>query len=1475
MSNDFLIFFEEHPIPSWICDKKTQLIIAVNKAALKTFGVTKKQFLSFTLQELALHERIIAIQQGKPFLIHFRAKQKQQFSVNVICKLFRKKGREMVLMTTQPGTHTVITSDQPDKSADNVTAIQCDNFRKAIENACIISVTDTNGVITYVNENLVRISGFARNELVGHDHALLNSGHHPASFWKRMWNALSSGKSWQGEVKNKNKEGNCYWANTFITPLTGDDGNIKEFLSIAHNITAYKHAEELIRRSNQQLKHALHFGKLASGILTISTGNVMLSPELLRILDIRSSRPMSMNIHDFISQFVLDDYQEALLDKITHGISTLEKGIENTLETEFRVKTAAGKKKILSAKAKFKEDEAFGIVQDVTDSRRTQQEVLNKSRQIENILQGITDGFYAVDQNWNFILVNPQFASLANSKPREMIGKNMWPFFPVLTGPVKEKHLKAMSSRKAVNFETTNPVNPDQYFEVFIYPSAEGLLVYVRDISLRKHEEQKIQELQNNQNRLAMIAERTSNAVLFTDLKGCITWVNKGFERLTEYAFEEIAGMKPGQFLQGPETSLEGIEYMHECLKRKTGFQIELLNYSKTGRRYWVEIEVMPVKGENGSITGFMAIESDITRLKVAVEEMLKSQEQLQTIMDFSPADVFVKDTTGRYLFYNKSFERHFVTIENYLTPTEHTLFPDNATEFIKSDEHVIKTGKPVILEQDLTIKDKAENFITVKFPMQNPEGEVYAIGGVALNITDRKRTEKALHESEERIRMLADNLPTGAIYQNVFDTTTESFRYIYFSSGIEAMTGLKATEIIYDITAFNSLVHEEDLLGLMVTQKHSQETLTVFNYEFRLKNRSGDLRWMRSRSRPRQLENGSIIWDGFLIDMTDKKRVEEKLFQSEARLQNIFQSMINGVVVVDTIGEITYANDSAAKILDLIPEENQHRYYSSHEWRQIDADGNPYPPQKLPLAIALEQQKIATNIEYGIKAPERDVRWLSVSAGPLWDKTGRMIGAVASFIDITRSREAAKALEKSENEMRAILDASSDAIFLLDQHFNILLFNTAAGALLKEFDRAIPATGQSIKKFLPLQVIDLLESGFVRALQGESVQWERRIKVNDRFLWFHVRFIPVYNKQGEVLGVSLNGTDITERKVAEEKLKETSSRLQLATHSAGIGVWQWNIATGQSVWEPEVYKIFDLEADEIPATHEMRISLIHPEDRERALSVIQGCIYENRNYDIEYRIITSLGAVKHISDHGIIQDENGKVVQMTGVIMDVTQQKEYEASLRERESQLRDSVREKEMLIREIHHRVKNNLQLISSIIYLKMISLTETETDFRSFLDNTRQKIKSIALIHEKLLQSEKVNQVEISDYLQKLLAEIKMAQHGPNLDLTIESHIEGGMMLLDTAIYCGLIVNELVTNSIKHAFGDRKSGRICVHYHTIGSVQVLKIEDDGISIQEDFVHSTGSSFGMQMLEVFIKQINGTMKIKRDQGTAFIISF
>ena len=222
------------------------------------------------------------------------------------------------------------------------------------------------------------------------------------------------------------------------------------------------------------------------------------------------------------------------------------------------------------------------------------------------------------------------------------------------------------------------------------------------------------------------------------------------------------------------------------------------------------------------------------------------------------------------------------------------------------------------------------------------------------------------------------------------------------------------------------------------------------------------------------------------------------------------------------------------------------------------------------------------------------------------------------------------------------------------------------------------------------------------------------------------------------------------------------------------------------------------------------------------------------------------------------IDTEDGVLV--SAAIRDISERKLVE-------TRLRSSLKEKEVLLKEIHHRVKNNLQIVSSLLNLQMEKLSDTKAI--ELFKESQNRVRSIALFHEKLYQSRDLGRVEIAEYL-KGLANGLFATYGVNPDdIVLAVHTEDIPIGVDAAISCGLIVNELVSNSLKHAFPARRKGQVEVTLRSAGSDAVLEVADNGVGFPANLDFRSPGTLGLKLVAIFTEQVGGTMDLTREGGT------
>jgi PAS domain S-box len=249
-----------------------------------------------------------------------------------------------------------------------------------------------------------------------------------------------------------------------------------------------------------------------------------------------------------------------------------------------------------------------------------------------------------------------------------------------------------------------------------------------------------------------------------------------------------------------------------------------------------------------------------------------------------------------------------------------------------------------------------------------------------------------------------------------------------------------------------------------------------------------------------------------------------------------------------------------------------------------------------------------------------------------------------------------------------------------------------------------------------------------------------------------------------------------------------------------------------------------------------------------------------------EWGFVNNKGVQKYAKVHYTSLKQNGKTTGIALILEDITE-------LKLREKSLENSLEEKEALLREIHHRVKNNMQIISSLLNLQTSYVHMDET--RNVLKDSQNRVKTMAMIHEKLYMSRDLSHINFKDYTEKLVSDI-FYTYGVKKD-TIRSilNVEDIEMNMETAIPLGLIINELVTNSLKFAFPEMDEGAVTVEMKTSNGDHTLIVADDGIGMPENFNFKKTESLGLQLVNNLVHQIDGEITLERSYGTKFKITF
>jgi PAS domain S-box-containing protein len=231
------------------------------------------------------------------------------------------------------------------------------------------------------------------------------------------------------------------------------------------------------------------------------------------------------------------------------------------------------------------------------------------------------------------------------------------------------------------------------------------------------------------------------------------------------------------------------------------------------------------------------------------------------------------------------------------------------------------------------------------------------------------------------------------------------------------------------------------------------------------------------------------------------------------------------------------------------------------------------------------------------------------------------------------------------------------------------------------------------------------------------------------------------------------------------------------------------------------------------------------------------------------------------------VKDEQGHVKYYDGIIDDITERKRAEEALRA-------SLREKEVLLREVHHRVKNNMQVISSLFNLQAGHTTNEEC--RGILKEGQTRIRSMSLVHEKLYQSRDLSKIDFAGYIQSLAVHLLHVYLVNPAQVRMETDFEDVSLDINSAVPCGLILNELISNALKHAFSEGRTGVIKIGLRRgPGGAVELRVADDGVGFPKGLDFRKAESFGLQIVNLLVDQLEATIEIDRTKGTAFTVTF
>jgi len=775
-------------------------------------------------------------------------------------------------------------------------------------------------------------------------------------------------------------------------------------------------------------------------------------------------------------------------------------------------------------------------------------------------------------------------------------------------------------------------------------------------------------------------------------------------------------------------------------------------------------------------------------------------------------------------------------------------------------------------------------------------------------NIRQRKQAEAAVSESRKRLADILNFLPDAML------AIDNEGRVIAWNDAIERMTGVSAGDILGKGDYEYSLPFYGERRPILIDLLLSEHPEIEKRYDY--VHRHGDRLTTEVFSPLLFMGKGAYLWGTatplydpdsnrigaveVIRDITERKQTEALRESYERRLNSAMEIGSMAWWEMDLPDGAVRFDDRKATMLGYPPA--QFRHYTDFTSLLHPED---FEPAMQAMRDHLEGRELRYHLDYRIRTAAGDYRWFRDVGGiTKRHPDGTPATVTGIIIDISGSKESEERLRATETRFRALIQNSSDIIRILDPEGRIAYESPSS-------ERILGYPQEYMINRDPMEFIHPDDLGRVKAdlqdvvdKKNSGTPTEFRIrKADGEYIWVDSVGINLQDIPG-VNGIVITTRPIQQRKEAEQALTESEERLRLALNGADAAYWDWDLITNTAVFSDRFYTMLGYTPGEFPATYEIWVAHIHPDDRERVLPDLQRQIREKQPIcEIEYRLLTKDGAWVWILGRGKIAetDEQGNPVRLAGVNIDITNRRMMESEIRslntvleqrvkdrtealskanealeeenaqrlEAEGKLRGSYDEKVILLKEIHHRVKNNLQIIASLLNLQSRYIKDEPTI--AAIRESQNRIRAMALVHEKLYRADDIAHISLNDYIQFLGTGLFQFYDARTRGIQLMLEIHDVDVDINSAIPLGLIINELISNSLKYAFPEGKHGEIAIRVQKDGSTLTILFTDNGIGIPGDLDWQNTQSLGLRLVNTLVDQMNGTIVLDRSAGTRF----
>ena len=963
------------------------------------------------------------------------------------------------------------------------------------------------------------------------------------------------------------------------------------------------------------------------------------------------------------------------------------------------------------------------------------------------------------------------------------------------------------------------------------------------------------QLLELSEDKFSKASQENPDSITLTRISdGVIIDVNQGFTQMTGYAYQEAVGRSALPDDLGILVHPERRERLVQELSEKGEIaDFETVFRRKDGKRFLGSLSAHTI--EIGREKCIISTTRDISEQKHISEIEQESESKYRILFDDAGADILISDYETHILDANKKC----LTMLGYskkelLSMTIRQIDPEQVERSLieKRIDTIQKSGS-------LTHRAYRTRKNGSSFPLEvNAVAIVWegkpAIMSISRDITDLLETEEQLKKSRERFELAMEATADG-VWDHDFISNT-----IYYSPSYYHIVGYTVAEI-GKADQWENYLHPDDRNRVLsITRDCVENRRNGFDMEYRFKVKDGSWKWLRARAKAisRDATGYATRMVGTCADITEAKKSEETLKESEERFRLAMEATTDGLWDNDLLNNSYYYSPAYYRILGY----NAADFPQALTWQEfIHPEDREYV-----LTInqdCIENQRQNFEAQYRVKTKDGIWKWIHCRGKVVSrDSTGKATRMVGTIIDITERVRSEETLRESESKWKSMISASPDGICVVSIDGDIQFASEKCASMLGYDDPDI-SIGHSIFDYLDTSSQNKAKLYMREIFTGRETHSEEYVlrRKDGSFLYAELNSQVLSDKDNKPNQLMVIIRDITDRKKKEEELAESQQRYFDLLNSMREGF--------AYVDEADIYRLVNPSFDQIMGQPMIGKSIYDVPDNKGKKILMNESGRRKKGGSSEYvvSIIRPDGQRRWIRvNSSPLYGNDGRYIGRSALHRDITDELKEKAEL----NQL---VKTKETLMKELQHRVKNSLTLVSSLLDIAMNGISDTKAI--GVLEDTISRIQSMSAIYERLYLTESVSSIHFGTYVDGIAKSI-FNTFSPDSS-KIKLSVEAEQIDIDTkrAISLGLIVNELLTNALKYAFPYNRSGVITVSFEKIEQDVSLTVSDDGVGMKDPAILDSSPTMGMTLIRLLASQIGASMKVDLSHGTSISIVF